>query len=320
MTTTEIRERSLAVNGIKMHVAEAGTGPLVLLCHGWPELSHSWRHQLHALAQAGFRAVAPDMRGFGRTEAPADVSAYSVFHLTGDMVALVSALGEQRAHIVGHDWGAPVAWHAALFRPDVFRSVACLSVPFRARAKKEPLATLRESGLGRYYWIYFQEPGVAEAEFERDVDTSLRKIFHGFITPEAAKEPPLVVGEGAGFLDRLELPQGLPAWMNERDLEHYVAAYRQSGFRGGMNWYRNISRNWELTAPWQDAYITLPALFMAGTRDPVVAGAMGERAIADMQARVPAVKVVRVQGAGHWLQQERADEVNQALVEFLRAL
>ncbi len=154
--------RVIAANGIEMFLLEQGAGPLVLLCHGWPELSYSWRHQIPALASAGYRVVAPDMRGFGRTTAPADIDAYSIFDMTGDMVALVTALGERQAVIVGHDWGAPVAWHAAMFRPDIFRAVVGLSVPPPLRGRARPLDSLRESGITNFYWQYFQTPGVAE--------------------------------------------------------------------------------------------------------------------------------------------------------------
>jgi pimeloyl-ACP methyl ester carboxylesterase len=160
--------RTISANGIELFLLEEGEGPLVVLCHGWPELSYSWRHQIKALAQAGFHVVAPDMRGFGRTSAPADISAYSIFDTVGDMVALVAALGERNAAIVGHDWGAPVAWHAALFRPDLFAAVAGLSVPPPFRGRTQPLDSLRTSGITNFYWQYFQTPGIAEAEFERD--------------------------------------------------------------------------------------------------------------------------------------------------------
>jgi len=173
--TAEIRHRVIPANGIEMHLAEAGDGPLVLMCHGWPELWYSWRHQLMALAEAGFHAVAPDMRGFGQTSAPDDVGAYTILHNVGDMVALVAALGEKQAIIVGHDWGAPVAWTAAMMRPDLFPAVVAMSVPHRPRSAAAPLQTLKDAGLGNYYWIYFQKPGVAEAEFERDPAVTLRK-------------------------------------------------------------------------------------------------------------------------------------------------
>ena len=312
----DVRHQVLQVNGIRMHVMEKGSGPLVLLCHGWPELGYSWRHQLTALAEAGFRAVAPDMRGYGQTEAPEDVDAYSIFHLVGDMVGLVHALGEERALIVGHDWGAPVAWTSALMRPDVFPAVAALSVPHRGRGPAEPISMLRAAGQDDYYFVYFQEPGVAEAEFERDLPTTFRKVmFHG--SGDAPSEKIMgVVPRGGGFLDPLSDPKTLPAWLTQEDFDVYVSEFRQTGFRGGLSWYRNLSRNWALTAPWQGAKIMQPALFLAGTREPVLAGKRGAAALANMQKAVPFVQVRMLEGAGHWLQQERPDEVNQALVAF----
>jgi pimeloyl-ACP methyl ester carboxylesterase len=310
--------RTLAVNGIEMFLSEQGAGPLVLLCHGWPELSYSWRHQIPTLAAAGFHVVAPDMRGFGRTGAPQDIHAYSIFDHVGDMVALVTALGANRAAIVGHDWGAPVAWHAALFRPDLFSAVAGLSVPPPSRGRGRPLDTLRESGISNFYWQYFQEPGVAESEFERDVGLTMRTLLggRGFSDPAAS----LFVAEGKGFLGDASAHRPLPDWLSEADLQHFVEAYRQSGFRGGLNWYRNIDRNWELTAPWQGAQIHQPSLFIAGSNDAVITGLIGAKHVASMERVLPNLKQkLIIDGAGHWVQQQCPAEVNAALIGFLQA-
>jgi pimeloyl-ACP methyl ester carboxylesterase len=308
--------RTISANGIDIFLLEQGAGPLVVLCHGWPELSYSWRHQIAALAKAGFHVVAPDMRGFGRTSAPADINAYSIFDSVGDMVALVAALGEKQAVIVGHDWGAPVAWHAALFRPDMFTAVAGFSVPPPFRGRGRPLDTLRESGITNFYWQYFQAPGVAEREFERDVPLTMRTLLgRGFSDPAAS----LFVEDGKGFLGGVRVDRPLPDWLSEADLAYFSEAYRKSGFRGGLNWYRNIDRNWELTAPWQDAQIRQPALFIAGSKDSVVTGLIGAKRVADMERVVPNLRrKLIIEGAGHWVQQERADEVNAALIAFLR--
>jgi pimeloyl-ACP methyl ester carboxylesterase len=307
--------RTLAVNSIEMFLLEQGTGPLVVLCHGWPELSYSWRHQIPALAAAGYHVVAPDMRGFGETTAPADIGAYTIFDHVGDMVALVGALGEKQAVIVGHDWGAPVAWHAAMFRPDIFRAVAGFSVPPVRRGRGRPLDMLRESGITNFYWQYFQTPGVAESEFERDVARTMRIVLGGgFADPAIA-----FVEENEGFLGNAKADRPLPRWLTEADLAHFVTAYRKSGFRGGLNWYRNIDRNWELTAPWQDAQIAQPSLFVAGAKDAVITGLIGAKRIADMERVLPNLKrKLIIEGAGHWIQQERADEVNAALIAFLQ--
>jgi pimeloyl-ACP methyl ester carboxylesterase len=308
--------RTIAANGIELFLLEQGEGPLVLLCHGWPELSHSWRHQIPALAQAGFHVVAPDMRGFGRSSAPSDISAYSIFDTVGDMVALVSALGEKTAIIAGHDWGAPVAWHAALFRPDIFTGVAGLSVPPPFRGRSRPLETLRDNGITNFYWQYFQAPGVAEAEFEWDVALTMRSLIgQGFShRPEA-----LFIQDGKGFLGDTGSNGPLPAWLSEADLAVFTQTYKASGFRGGLNWYRNIDRNWELTAPWHGAQIHQPSLFIAGSADSVITGLIGAKRINELERVLPNLtQKLIIEGAGHWIQQERPDEVNAALIAFVR--
>src|SRR5271156_2232903 len=173
----ELSHRIIEANGIHIHIAEQGRGPLVLLCHGFPESWYSWRHQLPALAQAGFRAVAPDMRGYGDTDHLSEADRYSLSHLVGDMVALVDALGERSAVVAGHDWGAPVAWHAALMRPDRFRAVIGLSVPYRPRGSIAPTTVMPQTDAASFYQLYFQNPGVAEKELETDVRDSLRRIL-----------------------------------------------------------------------------------------------------------------------------------------------
>ncbi|NGX96100.1 MAG: alpha/beta hydrolase [Candidatus Afipia apatlaquensis] len=306
--------RMISANGIEIFVTEQGSGPLVLLCHGWPELSHSWRHQLPAISAAGFHVVAPDMRGFGRTSAPKSIDAYSIFDMVGDMVALVAALGETKAIIIGHDWGAPVAWHAALFRPDIFTAVGGLSVAPPFRGRERPLDALAKSGVTNFYWQYFQKPGDAEAEFERDVDYTMRAVTFGV-------DASLFLKDGHGFLGDPTIPRPLPAWVSEQDHAHVVETYRRTGFRGGLNWYRNIDRNWELTAPWQGAKIHQPSIFIAGANDSVVTGILGGKRVTEMDRVLPNLKrKLIIEGAGHWIQQERPDEVNAALVDFLKGV
>ncbi len=306
------KTEKIAVNGIEMSVTLDGTGPLVVLCHGWPELSFSWRHQIPALAAAGYRVAAPDMRGFGETSAPQDISAYTLFHNVGDIVALVAALGETRAAVIGHDWGAPIAWHCAMFRPDIFPVVAALSVPLAPRAKREPLEALRAAGVPWFYWHYFQEPGVAEAEFEADVARFMRIVTYG-------RGIDLVLKPGGKFLDGGTIPETMPDWLDEVSLAQMVAAYRKSGFRGGLNWYRNIDRNWALTAPWDGAKVTQPALFIAGSKDGVILGPIGRKNLESLEQLVPNLREkIVLEGAGHWIQQERPAEVNEALLRFLQ--
>jgi pimeloyl-ACP methyl ester carboxylesterase len=303
--------RTISANGIEIFLLEQGEGPLVLLCHGWPELSYSWRHQIPALAAAGFHVAAPDMRGFGRTSAPAEIDAYSIFDNVGDMVALVAALGEKQAVIVGHDWGALVAWYAAMFRPDGFTAVAGLSVPPPVRGRGRPLESLRDIGIRNFYWQYFQTPGVAERELERDVDLTMRTMLgRGFSDPEAS----LFIADGKGFLGDVSAITPFPDWLSEADISYFSEIYRKTGFRGGLNWYRNIDRNWELTAPWQSALIAQPSLFIAGSNDAVVTSLMGGKRVADMERVLPNLRQkLIIDGAGHWIQQERAVEVNARL-------
>jgi len=175
---SDITHRTIETNGIRMHIAEAGSGPLVLMCHGFPESWYSWRHQLRALAAAGYHAVAPDMRGYGKTDAPEAIDQYTLFHLTGDMVGLLDGLGEQQAVVAGHDWGAPVAWHCALFRPDRFRAVIAFSVPFRPRVAVRPTTVMSQTEDAVFYQLYFQTPGVAEADLEADPRSSVLGIMY----------------------------------------------------------------------------------------------------------------------------------------------
>jgi non-specific protein-tyrosine kinase len=310
--------RMIQANGIDMFVREQGAGPLVLLCHGWPELSYSWRHQLAALADAGYHVVAPDMRGFGLTTAPAEIEAYSIFHTVGDMVALVAALGEHQAVIIGHDWGAPVAWHAAMFRPDIFTAVGGLSVPPPWRGRGRPLETLRKEGISNFYWQYFQKPGVAEREFEHDIDFTMRAIFSKGFSDTGMSQ---MLQPGFGFLGKREVARPLPPWIGEADLAAFVEAYQASGFRGGLNWYRNLDRNWDLTAAWQGARICQPSVFIAGAQDEVVTGLIGAKRVNEMEKVLPGLtRKLIIPGAGHWIQQECAGEVNAALIAFLNDL
>lgn len=313
-------QRDIAANGITLHITEQGSGPLVLLCHGWPELAHSWRHQLPVLAAAGYHAVALDMRGYGGSSVPRDIEAYAMSQLVGDLVALTAALGDTRAAVIGHDWGAAVVWHAALLRPDLFTAVAGLSVPFRARnAAASPLAALRAAGLTDFYWFYFNRESEAEAEFERDIDASVRRVLYS-LSGDSAAEHPMMVSDGQGFLDATTDPKALPAWLTAADIAVFAAAFRTNGLRGPFNYYRNFDRNWTDTAPFQGAVIQPPAVFIAGSRDVVITGPIGRRALEAMPASVPQLRdTVLIDGAGHWIQQERPNEVNAALLKFLKA-
>jgi pimeloyl-ACP methyl ester carboxylesterase len=289
----------------------------VLLCHGFPESWYSWRHQLEALAAAGFRAVAPDMRGYGQTDRPAEIEKYTLLHLVGDMVGLLDALEAPTAAIAGHDWGAPVAWHAALLRPDRFRAVIGLSVPFRPRGSRRPTSAMPQTDEAVFYQLYFQQPGVAEAELGRDPRRTLRMVLR---TPTKEVNPLVtMVPRQGGWLSRMPEPTALPAWLTEPDLDFYAGEFARTGFSGGLNWYRNIDRNWELLAPYARAQVQVPALYMAGDRDLVLSFPGMRELLPSLSRFVPKLqRTVILPGCGHWTQQERPREVNAAMIEFLR--
>lgn len=321
---SQIRRHIVYANGIHIHVTEQGQGPAVLLCHGFPETAHSWRHQLAALAEAGYRAIAPDMRGYGETESPNAIDQYTLLHLLGDMIGVLDALGEKTAVIAGHDWGAPVAWHAALLRPDRIRGVVGFSIPFIPRGQVYTHPELPRSKDAVFYQEYFQAPGVAEAEMEHDLRSSLRKPLYSLSgdapIPEGAPQAGHVamVSQG-GMLESQIDPASLPSWITESDIDVYVKQFSRSGFRGGLNWYRNIARNRELLAPFDGLKIAVPALFIAGDRDVVMAFRGMEDVIANLSQSVPLLqKTLILPGCGHWTQQERPKEVNSALIEFLK--
>lgn len=322
-----IKHRFIETNGLRMHLAEAGQGPLVVLCHGFPESWYSWRHQLVALAKAGYHAVAPDARGYGQTDKPEAIDQYTLLHLVGDMVGVLDALGEPTAVIAGHDWGAPVAWHAALLRPDRFRAVIGLSVPFRPRGATRPTTVMPQTADAIFYQLYFQQPGVAELELERDPRVTIRKFLYGAsgdsprdLRAEGAGDVGMVPRNG-GMLTGLENPATLPPWLTEADVDFYTNEFKRTGFRGGLNWYRNIDRNWELLAPWSGARVTVPALYMAGDRDLVVAFRGMDKLLPALKQFVPELReTIMLPGCGHWTQQERPTEVNAAMVAFLKTL
>jgi pimeloyl-ACP methyl ester carboxylesterase len=321
MASGEIRHRTVETNGIKMHLAEQGEGPLVVLCHGFPESWYSWRHQLPALAVAGFHAVAPDMRGYGQTDRPEAIDQYTLFHLVGDIVGLIDALGEKQAVIAGHDWGAPVAWQAAQWRPDRVRAVIGLSVPFRPRGTARPTTVMPRTDDAVFYQLYFQEPGVAEAEFERDPRLTLHSLLYWGSGDAPRGERPLgMVPKGGGFLGGRPVPT-LPSWLTEADLDFYAAKFARTGFRGGLNWYRNIDRNWELTAPFAGKTVDVPALYAAGERDLVVSFPGMDQLLPNLKKFLPNLRrTIMLPGCGHWTQQERPAEVNAAMIDFLKSL
>ncbi|OGN49754.1 MAG: alpha/beta hydrolase [Caulobacterales bacterium RIFOXYB1_FULL_67_16] len=323
-----MRARLIKTDGLVQQVLEAGfedpNAPLVLLIHGFPELGVSWRPQVQALSQAGYHVAAPDMRGYGGTDKPEGVAAYSILHLVGDIVDLVRALGKTRCVVVGHDWGAPVAWHCALLRPDLFTAVAGLSVPFQPRRPQGPPTTVmailsERAGLGDLYISRFQAADAHRA-LESDPATTLRKLFWAYdgATP-ASKRSTGFLAPGVDLLDSIDDGATLPPWMSPEHFAEYVEAFTAGGFEAPLNWYRAIDLNWSLTAFAQDHRISQPALFVVGEDDPVrhYAGS----AEAGLKDWVPNLtRSVVLPGAGHWLQQERPDTVNGLLLGFLGEL
>jgi len=318
---SELKHRFVQTNGIRMHIAEQGEGPLVIMCHGFPESWYSWRHQLKALADAGYHAVAPDMRGYGQTDRPEEISKYTQLHFVGDVIGLMDALDEQTAVIAGHDWGAPVAWNTAMMRPDRIRGVVGLSVPYTPRGPVSLLTAIRASVGDRFYMVYFQRSGVAEADLEQDVRSSVL----GALIGASGDAPP---GQGwkaivpeSGFSERIPHDVPLPPWLTKKDVDFYTNEFERTGYRGGLNWYRTIDLTWELTAPFAGARVIPPALYMAGDKDVVVSFPGMKELIPALKAFIPNLtKTIMLPGCGHWTQQERPEEVNAAMLEFLQSL
>jgi pimeloyl-ACP methyl ester carboxylesterase len=293
-----VSERLLPVNGIELSVLDEGAGALVVMCHGFPELGFSWRHQVPALTSAGFRVLAPDLRGYGRSSAPAGAEHYDVLTLCQDMCGLLDALDAQDAVFVGHDWGAYLAWEMAVLHPQRVRAVAGLSVPFIPRAPAVPVPIMRQNLGEDFYIVWFQQPGVADAALARDVRRTLTTSRQWT----------------AGWADEDSSPGRLPAWLSEAELAVYVEAFERTGFTGGLNWYRNIDRNWKLTEPVAERRVQQPALFLTGERDPVRTFMPAEA----MQGWVTDLREqIVLPGACHWIQQEQPEQVNAALLRFL---
>ncbi len=309
----------VAVNGVELEVIEAGlenSGPLVVLCHGFPELAHSWRHQIPVLADAGCRVVVPNQRGYGRSSRPDAIDAYNMVNLTDDVVALIEHYGEDQAVLVGHDWGAPVVWNVAQRFPDRVRAVAALSVPHTARSPHRPTEAMKHIyGDNFFYVLYFQEPGKADAELMRDVRYAQRAFI--WTTCGDAPDGAYRMQDKHGTLLGMcgEPPEVMPAWLTPNDLDVYVVAFEESTFTGGLNWYRNIDRNWELSEAWADRLIEQPVLFIGGGRDPVLRFTK----LDGLAELVPGLRGSHVlPGVGHWTQQESPGQVNRLLLEFVQ--
>lgn len=323
LVMTDISHRIVETNGVRIHLAECGRGPVVLMVHGFPESWYSYREQLPALAAAGYRAVAMDVRGYGRSSKPTQVADYRMLKKVGDVVGLVPHLGGGPITLVGHDWGAPIVWNSALLRPDLFRGVAGLSVPYAPASPlsgPSPLQRMRaNAGDNEFYIEYFQEVGRAERDIERDV----RKWLLGFYwcaSGDVVNGPNIgIVERGKSHWEKYVYPEKMPAWLSDADLDVYAREFEYSGFFGPLSRYRNVDRDWEDLAFAANCPITIPALFVGGSKDgPTIWGAP---AIARFKETLPKLfKSEILDGAGHWIQQERPKETNALLLEFLKSI
>ncbi|NVD71756.1 alpha/beta hydrolase [Duganella sp. BJB1802] len=323
---TAFTQSLVETNGIRLQVAEQGKGPLVLLLHGFPETSYSWRYQLKALSAAGYRALAPDLRGYGRSECPSDASLYTTLHVVSDLVGLLNSIGERQAVVVGNDWGANIAWQAAQVRPDRFRAVVALGVPLMGRAPMLPSRLFPQNEQAWFYTHYFAQPNLAKAELEEDIATTLKKIYFSASGDvgernENSPNPFGMVSKQHGYLASLPEPDQLPNWLSTKDLDVFVQAFKQSGFQGGLNYYRNLDTNWDLQGAFEGMQVSVPALYMVGGRDTGLAMPGMKEIIAGMSQLASNLRGSHViPHAGHWLQQEAADQVSARMIEFLRTL
>jgi len=319
--TLPVTERTIATNGVQLHTLEAGEpgAPVVILAHGFPELAYSWRHQIPALAAAGYHVLAPDQRGYGRSTRPTDIADYNVAALSADLIGLLDHVGADQAVFIGHDWGAPVVWNSAQLHPDRVAAVVGLSVPAVPRARIPPTKAFRSIfGDNFFYMLYFQEPGIADAELDADPGRTITRLMGGLTRSEDPAAAIKMIRPGpAGFIERLPESDALPDWITRDEIDHYIAEFTRTGFTGGLNWYRNLDRNWELMADPPAATIDVPAMFIAGTADPVLAFMRHDRAGEVLTGRY---REVLIDGAGHWLQQERPDEINEVVLDFLSSL
>ncbi|CAM8953147.1 unnamed protein product [Rhodiola kirilowii] len=310
---SEITHRRVHTNGIWMHVAEKGKGPIVLLIHGFPELWSSWIYQLNQLADHGYRAVAPDMRGYGETDSPPDATSYTALHLVGDLIGLLDQLQEEQAFVVGHDWGAQVAWYLCLLRPDRVRALVNLGIPYRARSLDfGPIETITKAFGEGCYISQFQEPGRSEASFGRHDCLTVLKKFLLIGAPDDLTAPPQVE-----IIDFLETPSSLPPWITEEELQYAAGMFEKTGFTGGLNYYRAMNLTWELLAPWQEAKITTPTKFITGDKDLGFSSFGTKHYINgdEFKSLVPNLDVVIIDGH-HFIQWENAARVTQEILKF----
>ncbi|KAK9108920.1 hypothetical protein Sjap_016980 [Stephania japonica] len=312
---SEVKHRRVRTNGIWMHIAEQGSGPLLLLLHGFPELWFSWRHQITHLAAKGFHVVAPDMRGYGDTDSPPHHSSYTYFHLVGDIIGLLDDLNQQQAFVVGHDWGALVGWHLSLFRPDRVRGFVSLSVAFPRPSFMSAAFMTKTFGDGLYI-SQFQEPGRAEKAFGRyDCSTVMKKFLL------IDKDDPLIAPPGVETIDFLHTPSSLPSWISEDEIRFFTQKFEETGFTGGLNYYRAMDLNCELLGPWNGSKVTVPVKLIVGDKDigfSVYTKSYIEGPV--LKDLVPNLEVVVLADAHHFIQQERPQEITDEILSFIAKL
>lgn len=314
---TEIRHHTIETNGIRMHVAEAGEGFPVVMCHGFPELWYSWRHQITFLAEHGFRAIAPDMRGYGGTDAPADASEYRTSVICADIAGLLDALGLEKAVIAGHDWGGYHIWQFGLRYPERTERLIGLNTPYSAPPADVPTTELLHAAFGEgdrgYYMLYFQKPGQAEAELNPNPRPFLRDMFHRASHAQNLWTFATLGGDGSGVTKNL-LPGG--SLLNEAELDVYASAFERTGFTGGLNWYRAIDATWAEVRALPDHHIRVPAMMITAENDLILTPAQAE----PMREWIPDLRIENIRDCAHWTQQEKPDEVNALMLDYLRDL
>ncbi len=318
-TVEDITLENWTVSNLSTRVACLGQGPVALFIHGWPECWYSWRQQMVTLANAGYRAIAPDMPGFGETDALDSIEQYNAVRICEFMrELLLQASGGTPVLLIGHDWGAINCWQFTLRHPELVSRLVNMSVPLHPVSERSPITQLREHFQNDFFYqLYFQQPGVAEAEFDADPEGILRALY---CSPDTPRHPPILgrsISEGGGWIGRLGKPRQQPDWLSDEALAYYIDTYRHSGFAGGINYYRNLDENWRLMQPYREHQITCPVLFVVGSGDSTIRGADEDRLRKMMGKRIPDLQILMLPGKGHWIQSEAVEQVNAALLSFV---
>jgi pimeloyl-ACP methyl ester carboxylesterase len=314
--------QTIEANGISLRAAVEGDGPLVIMVHGFPELWYSWRHQIKPIAQAGYRVVAPDMRGYGGSDKPYEVEAYEMTNMMADVIGIIDALGEDSAILVGHDWGAPIGWNTAALHADRVSAVAALSVPNRKRGEVSGIEMYRRIYHDNFFYqLYVQAEGVAESELEADVRTSLRKVYFSASGDAPSLDGWLRRAKGWTFLEAFTDPRPFPSWLTPEDLDYFVSNFETGGFRVPINRYRNQDRDFVNLPEMGAKPVVQPSCFIAGSKDLVRHFVPDYDLYRDVAVSCAELRFSRIiDGVGHWVQQEAPRQVNAALLEFLASL